>query len=95
MNVKDIVSRDASTVMAEKGWNVLDLIWYERRAELACEGDRWFDLVRSGRANASLFVGDGDKEGNFSDNQLWLPLALEETQLAPNITTYPDQSLFQ
>jgi hypothetical protein len=87
--------RDASTVMAEEGWNLLDLIWYERRAELACEGDRWFDLVRSGRANASLFVGDGDKEGNFSDNQLWLPLALEETQLAPNLTTYPDQSLFQ
>jgi hypothetical protein len=87
--------RDASTVMADEGWNILDLIWYERRAELACEGDRWFDLVRSGRANASLFVGDGDKEGNFSDNQLWLPLALEETQLAPNLTTYPDQSLFQ
>jgi len=87
--------RDASTVMTDEGWNILDLIWYERRAELACEGDRWFDLVRSGRANANLFTGDGDKESNFSDNQHWLPIALEETQLAPNLTTYPDQSLFQ
>ena len=42
----------------------------ERRAELACEGDRWFDLVRSGRANASLFVGDGNKEANFDPEDL-------------------------
>ena len=87
--------RDASTVMAEEGWNLLDLIWYERRAELACEGDRWFDLVRSDRAKPTLFTGDGDKEANFSENQLWLPIALEETQLAPYLTTYPNQSLFQ
>ncbi len=87
--------RNATTVMSQEGWNLLDLIWYERRSELACEGDRWFDLVRSGRANSSLFTGDGDKESNFSDNHLWLPLSLEETQLAPNLTTYPDPSLFQ
>jgi hypothetical protein len=87
--------RDASTVMAEEGWNLLDLIWYERRAELACEGDRWFDLVRSDRAKPTLFTGDGDKEANFSEKQLWLPIALEETQLARNLTTYPNQSLFQ
>jgi starch-binding outer membrane protein, SusD/RagB family len=87
--------RNATTVLSQEGWNLLDLIWYERRSELACEGDRWFDLVRSGRANSSLFTGDGDKESNFSDNHLWLPLSLEETQLAPNLTTYPDPSLFQ
>jgi hypothetical protein len=87
--------RDGSTVMAQEGWNLLDLIWYERRAELACEGDRWFDLVRSGRANASLFTGDGDKASNFSGQHLWLPIALEETQLAAGMTTYPDPSLFQ
>jgi len=87
--------RNATTVMSQEGWNLLDLIWYERRSELACEGDRWFDLVRSERANSSLFTDDGDKESNFSDNHLWLPLSLEETQLAPNLTTYPDPSLFQ
>lgn len=87
--------RTGSTVMAQEGWNLLELVWYERRAELACEGDRWFDLVRSGRANSSIFTGDGDKSSNFSDKHLWLPISLEETQLAPGMTTYPDPSLFQ
>ena len=46
-----------------KGWTLQDLIgtnaapnWRARR--------RWFDLVRSGRANAAC-VGDGNKEANF------------------------------
>jgi hypothetical protein len=86
--------RTAATVMAEEGWSLLDLIWYERRAELACEGDRWYDLVRSGRAEGSLFTGDGDKEANFSNEDLWLPIALEETQVATGLTTYPDDALF-
>jgi hypothetical protein len=86
--------RTAADVMAAEGWSLLDLIWYERRAEFACEGDRWYDLVRSGRANSELFVGDGDKEGNFSDEHLWLPIALEETVLATSLTTYPDAALF-
>jgi hypothetical protein len=86
--------RTASMVMADEGWSLLDLIWYERRAELACEGDRWFDLVRSGRASADLFLDDGDKAANFSETHLWLPIALEETQIAPTLTTYPDASLF-
>ncbi len=81
--------RSAATVMAEEGWSLQDLIWYERRAELACEGDRWYDLVRSGRADASLFAGDGDKEANFGPDDLWLPIALEETQIASGLTTYP------
>ncbi len=86
--------RSAATVMAEEGWSLQDLIWYERRAELACEGDRWYDLVRSGRADASLFAGDGDKEANFGPEDLWLPIALEETQIASGLTTYPDDALF-
>ena len=80
--------------MADEGMSLLDVIWYERRAEFACEGDRWSDLVRSGRAESSLFVGDGDKEGNFDDESLWLPIALEETVIANGMTTYPDASLF-
>jgi hypothetical protein len=80
--------------MAEEGWSLLELIWYERRAEFACEGDRWYDLVRSGRAESSLFVGDGDKEANFNEEHLWLPIALEETVLATSLTTYPEDALF-
>jgi len=87
--------KNSATIMAEQGWSLQDLIWYERRAELAIEGDRWYDLVRSGRANASLFTGDGNKEANFSDTHLWLPISLEETTVAPMLTTFPDASLFQ
>ena len=86
--------RTSATVMAEENWSLQELIWYERRAELACEGDRWFDLVRSGRAESSLFAGDGDKADNFEEKHLWLPIALEETVLATSLTTYPDASLF-
>ncbi len=85
----------AQDLMSQNGWSLQDLIWYERRAELAGEGDRWYDLVRSGRAASSLFTGDGDKEANFSDQEhLWLQIALEETSVAPMLTTYPDASLF-
>ncbi|NNF36718.1 MAG: RagB/SusD family nutrient uptake outer membrane protein [Saprospiraceae bacterium] len=87
--------RTADDLMSDLGWSLQDIIWYERRAELAMEGDRWFDLVRSGRANASLFAGDPIRGSNFSDIHLWLPIALEETSVAPSLTEYPDQSLFQ
>lgn len=84
--------RTAQQVMTDEGISLLDLIWYERRAEFALEGDRWYDLVRSGRANADLF--DGPRAGNFSEEQLWLPISFEETSVAPNLTEYPDPSLF-
>ncbi len=87
--------RTAEQLMSDEGWNLLEVIQYERRAELAMEGDRWFDLVRSGRANAQLFAGDAIRESNFNDDHLWLPIALEETTVATNLTTYPDQSLFK
>ncbi len=87
--------KTASTVMGEQGWSLLDMIWYERRAELAMEGDRWYDLVRSGRLNSNLFSGDPIREPNFDDQDTWLPISLDETTVAPNLTTYPDASLFQ
>lgn len=86
--------RTAQQIMNDNGWSLLDLVWYERRAELALEGDRWYDLVRSGRANANIF-DDPMKSGNFSDEHLWLPIALEETTVALKLTTFPDASLFQ
>jgi len=87
--------RTVDQVMNDEGWSLLDAIWYERRAELAMEGDRWFDLVRSGRATADLFDGDPIRQSNFSEESLWLPIALEETTVASNLTTYPDPNLFQ
>lgn len=86
--------RTAQEVMAAEGWSLLDMIWYERRAELAMEGDRWFDLVRSGRASASLFAGDPLRSSNFEEKHIWLPISFEETSVAPRLTEYPDPSLF-
>lgn len=87
--------RTAQQLMSDLGWTLQDVIWYERRAELALEGDRWFDLVRSGRASADLFAGDPDRQPNFSPQDLWLPISLEEQSVAPDLTEYPDPSLFQ
>lgn len=87
--------RTAAQVMGDEGWSLLDLIWYERRAELAMEGDRWYDLVRSGRASADLFAGDPVRQGNFSSDDMWLPIALEELSVAPGLTEYPGPELFQ
>lgn len=88
--------RTAQDLMNDLGWSLLDVIRYERRMEFAMEGDRWFDLVRSGRANAQLFAGDPLRGGNFNEStHLWLPISLEETSVAPNLTEFPDPSLFQ
>jgi len=85
----------ASEIMSQNSWSLLDLIWYERRAEFAGEGDRWFDLVRSGRASSDLFTGDGNKASNFSnEGHNWLQISFEETSVAPKLTTLPDASLF-
>lgn len=87
--------RTAQDLMNDEGWSLLDVIWYERRAELAMEGDRWFDLVRSGRASRDLYEGDAPRDVNFDETRLWLPLSLQELSVAPNLTEYPDPSLFQ
>ena len=86
--------RTAQQLMNDQGWDMMDVIRYERRAEFAIEGDRWFDLVRTGRATSNLFSEDPTKAGNFSEERLWLPIALEETDVAPNLTTYPGAELF-
>ncbi len=88
--------RTAANLMADEGWSLLDVIWYERRIELALEGDRWFDLVRSGRATRSIFPQGDLRAANFDEvNDLWLPITLEETSVAPGLTEFPDPSLFQ
>lgn len=53
---------------------VLNAIHQERRLELAFEGDRWFDLVRSGRAM-------GEVPGLEDYQQLW-PIPLTELDVA-------------
>jgi len=86
--------RTAQQLMTETGMSLLDVIWYERRAELAGEGDRWYDLVRSGRASSNLFT-DPLKAANFNPDKIWIPISLQETSVAPNLTTLPSPSDMQ
>lgn len=82
--------------MTDEGWSLLEVIWYERRAELAGEGDRWFDLVRSGRANGALFGASNPRNENFSADDLYLPIPQVEVDITGGgLTPYPDESLFQ
>jgi hypothetical protein len=70
------------TTVANNMQAVLDAIWQERRLELAFEGFRWPDLVRTGRAIAA--VGLAGKE-----HQVLYPIPQEELDVAPNIEQNP------
>jgi starch-binding outer membrane protein, SusD/RagB family len=88
--------RTAADLMLEEGWTLLEVIQYERRAELAGEGDRWFDLVRSGRATATLFPVGDLRRTNFDTNDQYLPIPQTEIDFfGGNLTAYPDATLFQ
>ncbi|MFI3249146.1 MAG: RagB/SusD family nutrient uptake outer membrane protein [Rikenellaceae bacterium] len=77
---------------------VLDVLWYERRCELAGEGDRWYDLVRSQRAGEVMteFVGELRLQGktiiNWQKYMNYLPLSNAEVSACPTLTKYPDEA---
>jgi len=58
--------------------SVLDAIWHERRVELALEGFRFGDLVRTGQAVAVL--GLGDRPG-----QILYPIPQRERNVTPGL----------
>lgn len=70
------------TTVANNMQAVLDAIWQERRLELAFEGFRWPDLVRTGRAISVLGLED-------EPHQVLYPIPQEELDVAPNITQNP------
>lgn len=60
--------------------DVLDAVWLERRLELAFEGKRWFDLVRTGRVDAEMGEGLPSPE-----NLLPIPVSeLDVTEMQQN-----------
>lgn len=71
--------------------NPLEVLWYERRCELACEGDRWFDLVRTGRAPqvmSDLF------SGAWNNKHFYIPISQVETGASGGtLTTYPEEPI--
>lgn len=88
--------RTAADLMTDEGWSLLDVIFYERRAEFAGEGDRWFDLVRRGEFNAGSFPAGDLRAGNYTPEDNYLPIAQTEVDASGGtLTLYPDASLFQ
>ncbi len=61
---------------------VLDAVLAERRLELAFEGHRWPDIVRTGRAVALLGIQN-------RPHQVLFPIPQEERDVSPNITQNP------
>ena len=59
-------------------------VWDERRAELALEEDRFFDLIRTGQAATVL----GPKGFTSGKNEL-LPIPANQRQLNPNLAQNP------
>ena len=60
--------------------NGLDAVYHERRTELAMEGHRYWDLVRTGRGN--LMQG-------YNDNKRYFPIPQAQINLNPNLTQNP------
>lgn len=58
----------------------IDLILSERRLELAFEGHRWHDLVRTGRAASVL---------NIAEYRTLLPIPQSATEVNPNLSQNP------
>ena len=85
------VFRTASQLMADEGMSLLDVICTSAARSSPAKATAG-PTSCAPDAESSLFVGDGDKEGNFDDESLWFPIALEETVIANSMTTYPDAS---
>ena len=65
---------------------VLAVVWTERRLELAFEGHRWPDLVRTGRAVAALDLANPQ---NPRTHQVLFPVPQREMDVAPNLNQNP------
>ncbi len=63
----------------------------ERRVEFLAEGHRWFDLVRTGRAEAIVndyFIARG-LSFRLEDHELLMPVPQSERDIDPNLTQNP------
>jgi hypothetical protein len=75
------LTKDALTETLEK----------ERRVEFLCEGHRWFDLVRTGRAISVMNKYFQDKGLKFTvkETELLMPIPQRERDIDPNLAQNP------
>lgn len=84
--VRDRVDLPATTASNQQ--SMRDAIALERRLELAFEGYRWFDLLRTGKAVEVMNAvtdGNGKKLYNISSANLLWPLPQKEIDRNPNL----------
>ncbi len=64
----------------------------ERRVEFFCEGHRWFDLVRTGRAETVINAHFDDLGLNFTlePHELLMPIPQRELDIDPDLGQNPD-----
>lgn len=76
--------------VADEKETMLDAIAQERKIELFTEwGHRWFDLVRTGKADEVMSIVTTLKGGVWSADHQLLPIPYDETKVNPNIKQNP------
>lgn len=97
-NAKYLTVDDMMTAFPDRFPKVIDVLWYERRVELAGEGDRRYDLVRSGRCKDVMtkFLSTGRLRNRvnitWNNTMNYMPIDIEETEACPTLTSYPDEA---
>jgi hypothetical protein len=63
----------------------------ERRVEFACEGQRWFDLVRTGRAQIVLnaYFANTGLSYSVEDHELLMPIPKDEIEIDSRLEQNP------
>jgi starch-binding outer membrane protein, SusD/RagB family len=66
---------------------MLEALEHENRVEFMCEGHRWFDLIRTNRADAVL--SQLDYKTGWSAHKVLMPIPAKELINNPNLTPNP------
>jgi hypothetical protein len=80
--LNQVRNRVGLAALTSTGSQLLEDIYTERRMELATEGHRFFDLLRTGKATEVL----GD-QGFVASTHTYLPIPQQELDAAPDVLT--------
>jgi len=80
--VNQVRNRVGLPAITSSGSQLLDDIYLERRLELACEGHRFFDLIRTGQA-ASVLASKGFNASTHT----YLPIPQQEIDASQSVLT--------